>query len=279
MPRGDLLGSLEHVVLLALVHLGPNAYGMTVRREIEERTGRELSIGAVYATLERLEKKDTSARVWASRRPSAERVRLYRLEAEGRRALRSTNEIMRKMSAGLESRWGIRVTRSVSPRLATWLVGCLLSATERDALIGDLVEECTLRFDTDSGADVSWWYWSQISRSLPALFWAALLRFRWLGAAGAAIVGYGVFKVLERAGGAAASRLLAPGSASAILVGVVIGLAGLALGGHVAAPMRLGAALPFLRVSTYSVLKTVLSLPPLTAGHLPGTDIELPEEG
>jgi PadR family transcriptional regulator PadR len=46
MPRGDLLGSLEHIVFLALVRLEANAYGMTIRREIEERTGRNISIGA-----------------------------------------------------------------------------------------------------------------------------------------------------------------------------------------------------------------------------------------
>src|SRR5438093_3159904 len=57
MPRGDLLGSLEHLVLLALIRLKSNAYGMTVRREIEERTGRNISIGAVYTTLERLQTK------------------------------------------------------------------------------------------------------------------------------------------------------------------------------------------------------------------------------
>ena len=65
MPRGELLGSLEHIVLIALVRLGANAYGVTVRREIEQRTGRDLSIGAVYATLERLAKY-ISARPWAS---------------------------------------------------------------------------------------------------------------------------------------------------------------------------------------------------------------------
>ena len=52
-----IVGSLELIVLLALVRLGENAYGMTVRREIEARTGRDISIGAVYATLERLEAK------------------------------------------------------------------------------------------------------------------------------------------------------------------------------------------------------------------------------
>jgi len=49
MPRGDLLGSLEHLVLLAPIGLGDGAYGMTVRREIEERTGRSLSIGVVLS--------------------------------------------------------------------------------------------------------------------------------------------------------------------------------------------------------------------------------------
>lgn len=47
MPRGEFLGSLEQIVMLAVVRLGSDAYGMTVRREIEERTGREISIGAV----------------------------------------------------------------------------------------------------------------------------------------------------------------------------------------------------------------------------------------
>ena len=57
MPKGDSLGVLELVVLAALEHLGDDAYGMTVRREIEARTGRAVSIGAVYATLDRLADK------------------------------------------------------------------------------------------------------------------------------------------------------------------------------------------------------------------------------
>ena len=51
------LGEFEQLVLFALVRLGPSAYGATVRREIEERTGRAVSISAVYTTLERLEQK------------------------------------------------------------------------------------------------------------------------------------------------------------------------------------------------------------------------------
>jgi DNA-binding PadR family transcriptional regulator len=80
---------------------------MTVRREIEERTGRELSIGAVYATLERLEAKGyVSSSVGE---PTPERggraKRLFRPEAQGQRALRSTQDAMRRMTEGLKNRW------------------------------------------------------------------------------------------------------------------------------------------------------------------------------
>jgi PadR family transcriptional regulator, regulatory protein PadR len=107
MPRGDLLGSLEYIVLLALVRLGPEAYGMTVRREIEQRTGRDISIGAVYATLERLETKGFVSSFTGE--PTAERggraKRLFQIEAAGERALRTSQEAIRKMSAGLKNRW------------------------------------------------------------------------------------------------------------------------------------------------------------------------------
>ena len=56
--RGKMLGAFEEAVLLSLVHLGPDAYGMRVRRLLAERLERDVSIGAVYATLERLQAKD-----------------------------------------------------------------------------------------------------------------------------------------------------------------------------------------------------------------------------
>ena len=56
-PMPAVLGDFEQLVLLALVRLGPDAYGATIRREIEARTERELSISAVYTTLQRLEQK------------------------------------------------------------------------------------------------------------------------------------------------------------------------------------------------------------------------------
>jgi PadR family transcriptional regulator, regulatory protein PadR len=106
MPRGDLLGSLEHIVLLAVARLGANAYGMTVRQEIENRTGRNLSIGAVYATLERLESKGFVSSSMGE--PTAERggraKRHFRLEADGEHALAASQDAIRRMTVGLP-RW------------------------------------------------------------------------------------------------------------------------------------------------------------------------------
>src|SRR5258706_10388953 len=57
MSNRDYLGEFEHIVVLALLRLSDRAYGVTVRQEIEVRIGREVSIGAIYATLDRLEAK------------------------------------------------------------------------------------------------------------------------------------------------------------------------------------------------------------------------------
>src|SRR2546421_3005857 len=51
------LGEFEHVVLLAVLRLGDAAYAVAVRDEIERRTGRRVSRGSVYVTLDRLETK------------------------------------------------------------------------------------------------------------------------------------------------------------------------------------------------------------------------------
>jgi PadR family transcriptional regulator PadR len=107
MKQGELLGSLEHIILLALVRVDGDAHGMIVRREIEERTGRNISIGAVYATLERLEAKGYVSSFTGE--PTAQRggraKRLFRVEAAGKRALQVSEQTIRSMTAGLKDRW------------------------------------------------------------------------------------------------------------------------------------------------------------------------------
>lgn len=54
---GDILGQFEQAVLVGLIHLGEDAYGRAILNEVQGRLNRDVSAGAVYATLERLETK------------------------------------------------------------------------------------------------------------------------------------------------------------------------------------------------------------------------------
>jgi len=96
------LGVLEEQILLAVLRTQGEAYGMEVRREIEQVTGRDLTIGAVYATLDRLEQK----KLLTSRRthgvgPSR---RLFELSARGARALAETRAMRERLWKGVELR-------------------------------------------------------------------------------------------------------------------------------------------------------------------------------
>ena len=57
MPKHDVLGGFELLVLLALIRLGDEAYGVPISNEIEASSGRSVSVGSVYITLARLERK------------------------------------------------------------------------------------------------------------------------------------------------------------------------------------------------------------------------------
>ena len=100
------LGEFEQLILIAIVRLGDEAYGATIRREIEQRTDRRLSIGAVYTTLDRLERKGC-VRSWIGQ-PTAERGGRRRkhfvLQPLGAQALRSAYTAFGAMTAGLERR-------------------------------------------------------------------------------------------------------------------------------------------------------------------------------
>jgi len=98
------IGEFEHLVLVAVLLLADDAYGVPIRREITARTGRELTVGALYATLDRLETK----KLLASRTgdPTPERggrsKRYFRVTALGLRAIRESREAMNAMWEGLE---------------------------------------------------------------------------------------------------------------------------------------------------------------------------------
>jgi PadR family transcriptional regulator, regulatory protein PadR len=102
------LGQFEQLVLAAILDQGDNAYGVTIHRAVEElMSPRRCQMGAVYATLDRMEDKGLVAS-WMSE-PTAQRggraKRHYRLSAHGEAALKEAMIIAERLSAAIEKRW------------------------------------------------------------------------------------------------------------------------------------------------------------------------------
>lgn len=109
MRRQPSVGQFEQLVMAAILRCGRNAYGVTIHAAVAELSGaRSVSLGAVYATLDRLEDKGLISS-WLSD-PTPERggrsKRHYRLERGGERALRESALTARRICAALDSAWG-----------------------------------------------------------------------------------------------------------------------------------------------------------------------------
>lgn len=102
MPKGEYLAEFEIFVMLAILRLGDDAYGVSIRREIEGRAGRSVSIGAVYATLGRLEEKTmVEFRVSDPEPVQGGRSRkLVSMTATGQAALERSTDMLRRMMRG-----------------------------------------------------------------------------------------------------------------------------------------------------------------------------------
>jgi len=100
------LGDFEQLILFALVRLGPHAYGVTIRREIEARTARAISPGALYTALDRMERRGFVSSELGEPTPErgGKRKRLYSIEAAGERALARAYTSINQMASGVAAR-------------------------------------------------------------------------------------------------------------------------------------------------------------------------------
>jgi DNA-binding PadR family transcriptional regulator len=97
------LGEFEQLTLLAVLRLGDEAYGVTVRQAIEEVTGRDVSAGAVYTTLSRLEKRGlVTSRVGETvPERTGQRRKYYTVEPEGAAMVHDSMNAVSRMVDGL----------------------------------------------------------------------------------------------------------------------------------------------------------------------------------
>jgi len=103
MPKGKFLGEFELIVLGALMRLGDQAYGVAIINEIETRTGREVSVGALYSTLNRMEKKSyvQSSLGETSAVRGGRAKRYFEVTKEGQLQVERSSEVLHKMMQGL----------------------------------------------------------------------------------------------------------------------------------------------------------------------------------
>lgn len=98
------IGDLEARVLYAVVHCAGDAYGVSIHDTILDRTGDDVAMGAIYGTLDRLQKKGLVQSSWSE--PNAQRggrrKRLFEISKLGIEALREYDERFRRMSSGWE---------------------------------------------------------------------------------------------------------------------------------------------------------------------------------
>jgi PadR family transcriptional regulator PadR len=99
-----ILGEFEHLALLALVRLGNGAYGAAIRRDMRERTCRDVSVGSVYMALGRLEEKKMIASYTGlpTKQRGGRRRKHYLMDKDGERALGRAYRSFAAMAEGIE---------------------------------------------------------------------------------------------------------------------------------------------------------------------------------
>ncbi len=98
------IGELEQLILLTILRLGPDAYGVSIARELEAQAGRRLSRGALYTSLDRLEAKGYVRWKLTPGGPERQALpkRTYAVQPRGVAALRASRRILSRMWRGLD---------------------------------------------------------------------------------------------------------------------------------------------------------------------------------
>lgn len=110
MSKRGYLGTFELTVMLVLIRLAENAYGLPIANEIEMKSGREVSLGSIYATLDRLEAKGLVCSKLGE--PTPERggraKKYFSVTAKGVREVRETQRLLKQLWQGLRKLEGRR---------------------------------------------------------------------------------------------------------------------------------------------------------------------------
>lgn len=133
------------------------------------------------------------------------------------------------------------MSRSSPLPFACWLFESVLPGPYREAMLGDLVEEYTLRIDSTSSFTASIWFWSQACRSVPSMIRSSLRSRNCFISLSVATGVYLFIEMLKFAADFTISKLFAPGQSAHVVLAPIVFLLANAIGGCVAARIRRGA--------------------------------------
>jgi DNA-binding PadR family transcriptional regulator len=110
MPGRSYLGELELMILLAVIRLGDDAYGVPISKELLEMTGRDVALGSVYAALDRLEQKELVSSALGDQTPArgGRAKRYYRVSPKGIREAKTAKKALISLWRGLPQLRGER---------------------------------------------------------------------------------------------------------------------------------------------------------------------------
>jgi hypothetical protein len=129
------------------------------------------------------------------------------------------------------------------PAFACWLLESVIPVPFREAMLGDLIEEYTLRAESASPLAASRWFWSQAFRSVPSMVWSSLRSRDWLISMSIAVGVYIVMGTLKLAADLAISKFVAPRPVTEVVLAPVVFLAATSISGCIAARIRPGATI------------------------------------
>ena len=103
--KGSYLGEFQELVLLAILSLGEDAYGVSIQKAIKETAGRDITRGALHSALSRLEEKNylDSRFSEATKKRGGRRKKIYEVTASGRNALKHAQQVRDKFMSTIKT--------------------------------------------------------------------------------------------------------------------------------------------------------------------------------
>ena len=154
----------------------------------------------------------------------------------------------------------------IHSRLADWVLAGAASPEDRQAVVGDLVEEYAIRAREGSRLCASCWYWGQVVRAVPWLLWLPVRRDGWFGALAVALAACAVQAGVELVAAAVIRAFAVPGASISLSIGLMVVLVSMFVVSYAAARLRPGAGTLLTLIAVVAVLAQSLALGPSALG-------------